>query len=87
MESEVEPDSDHDDMDHDLSHGHWMGHPDDPNKVRSLCEVKDIHLLCERQGRQLNSCLLLARQIIFVIIELFKVKDNGIVIIKVDYNC
>lgn len=53
MESEVEPDSDHDDMDHDLSHGHWMGHPDDPNKVRSLCEVKDIHLLCERQGRQL----------------------------------
>lgn len=45
MESEVEPDSDHDDTDHDLSHGHWMGHPDDPNKVRSLCEVKDIHSL------------------------------------------
>nr|XP_022305026.1 ras-associated and pleckstrin homology domains-containing protein 1-like isoform X2 [Crassostrea virginica] len=32
MESEVELDSDHDDGEHDLSHGHWMGHPDDPNK-------------------------------------------------------
>lgn len=33
MESEVELDSDHDDGEHDLSHGHWMGHPEDPNKV------------------------------------------------------
>lgn len=52
MESEVEPDSDHDDTDHDLSHGHWMGHPDDPNKVRSFCEVKGIHLLLLQALRQ-----------------------------------
>lgn len=52
MESEVEPDSDHDDTDHDLSHGHWMGHPDDPNKVRSSCEVKDIHSFLLQALRQ-----------------------------------
>ncbi|XP_056007058.1 ras-associated and pleckstrin homology domains-containing protein 1-like isoform X4 [Ostrea edulis] len=32
MESEVEADSDHEDGDHDLAHGHWMGHPDYPSK-------------------------------------------------------
>lgn len=84
MESEVEPDSDHDDTDHDLSHGHWMGHPDDPNKVRSSCEVSRTFIcFCYRQA---DSCkLFVIRKIIFVMIGLFKVKDNGFVIIMVDY--
>ncbi|XP_061186037.1 ras-associated and pleckstrin homology domains-containing protein 1-like isoform X2 [Saccostrea echinata] len=32
MESEVEADSDHEEVDNDLGHGHWMGHPDDSSK-------------------------------------------------------
>lgn len=85
MESEVELDSDYDDIDYDFFYGYWMGYLDDFNKVRLSCEVKDIYLFLLQVLRQVVvNCLLLVRQIIFVMIGLYKVKDNGFVIIMVD---
>lgn len=48
MELEVELDSDYDDTDYDFFYGYWMGYLDDFNKVRLLCEVKDIYSFCYR---------------------------------------
>lgn len=53
MESEVELDSDYDDTDYDFLYGYWMGYLDDFNKVRLLCEVKDIYLFFLQVSRQL----------------------------------